>query len=325
MGPQKILITGAGGFIGSHLAERLLSERRQVVGVDNFCDFYPPQRKRNNISSLSESDRFTLAELDIRDREQVAQVVREHRPDTVVHLAAMAGVRPSIAQPDYYTQVNLNGTVNVLDAAVGHQVERFVFASSSSVYGNNKKVPFCETDPVDHPISPYAATKKAGELICHVYWHLHRMPITALRFFTVYGPRQRPDLAISQFMDRIHRGQPICMFGDGSTSRDYTYVDDIVTGICRALERCGDHGFRVYNLGGKRPVALRDMIATIERAVGKAATVDTQPMQPGDVDRTWAELSRSETELDYRPTTGFEEGVAKQWEWYRSEFNTAAR
>ena len=313
---STILVTGAAGFIGSHLTDRLLSEGHRVVGLDNFCDFYAEDAKRRNIANAMGSDAFTLVEADIRDRDAVMSAFAEHKPDVLVHLAAMAGVRPSIERPEYYTAVNLDGTVNLLDAAVAQKTQRFVFASSSSVYGNNEKVPFAETDPVDYPISPYAATKKAGELICHTYWHIHRLPFSCLRFFTVFGPRQRPDLAINKFLRLLRDGQPIPMFGDGSTSRDYTFIDDIIAGVRAAMDRCGQvEGFRIYNLGGKHPVSLRDMIAVCERVTGKKAKIDPKPMQPGDVNRTWADLTRSEAELDYTPATSFEEGVAKQWDW----------
>lgn len=287
-----------------------------MVGLDNFCDFYAEDVKRRNIADALTHDAFTLVEADIRDRDAVMAVFAEHRPGIVVHLAAMAGVRPSIERPEYYTAVNLDGTVNLLDAAVAQKTQRFVFASSSSVYGNNEKAPFAEDDRVDNPISPYAATKKAGELICHTYWHIHRLPISCLRFFTVFGPRQRPDLAISKFLHLLRDDKPIPMFGDGSTSRDYTFIDDIIHGVRAAMDRCGRvEGFRIYNLGGKHPVSLRDMIAVCERVTGKTARIDQQSMQPGDVNRTWADLTRSEAELDYHPATKFEAGVARQWEW----------
>jgi len=332
MTQSTVLITGAAGFIGSHLTESYLADGHTVVGVDNFCDFYAESAKRANLSRAMSHERFTLVEADIRDRGAVLEAFAQHRPGVVVHLAAMAGVRPSIERPDYYTSVNLDGTVNLLDAAVAVGVERFAFASSSSVYGNNPKVPFAETDNVDHPISPYAATKKAGELLCHTYWHVHGLPIVALRFFTVFGPRQRPDLAISKFLKLVAEGKTIPMFGDGSTSRDYTYVDDIVAGVRAAAAHCGaampypeaaggrgpaSGGFRIYNLGGSSPVSLKDMIATIGDVVGKAPKVERMPMQPGDVDRTYADVSRSRAELGYEPTTALAEGIARQWAWMR--------
>jgi len=317
---QTTLITGAAGFIGSHLGDHLLTRGHRVVGLDNFCDFYDPALKHRNIEPAIANDRFQLVEADIRDADAVRQVFDTHKPTTVIHLAAMAGVRPSIENPSYYTQVNLDGTVNLLDAAVECGCKRFLFASSSSVYGNNPKAPFSEDDPVDHPISPYAATKKAGELICHTYWHLHRLPIHCLRFFTVYGPRQRPDLAIGKFLRLIADDQPIPMFGDGSTSRDYTHVDDIVQGIVAAMNHCDpSHGFDIYNLGGNHPVSLKQMIATIEAVTGRNARIQPQPLQPGDVTRTWADLTHSQADLGYQPTTALADGIAKQWQWLQQQ------
>lgn len=313
MDDQTILVTGAAGFIGSHLTDLLLGDGARVVGVDNFCDFYDPEVKRRNIAGALKSNRFALMEADIRDRQAMLKAVAEHRPTAIVHLAAMAGVRPSIARPDYYTAVNVDGTVNLLDAAVSAGVTKFVFASSSSVYGNNEKTPFSETDAVDHPISPYAATKKAGELLCHTYSHLHKLNVFCLRFFTVIGPRQRPDLAIAKFLQLVADGKPIPVFGDGSSSRDYTYVGDIARGICAAIERCT--GYRIYNLGGDHPITLNDLIAAIEQVVGRKAIIDRKPMQPGDVDRTWADLTRSRAELGYAPATSVVEGVRQQWQW----------
>ncbi|TVQ63165.1 MAG: NAD-dependent epimerase/dehydratase family protein [Phycisphaerales bacterium] len=319
-------ITGIAGFIGSHLAERLLADGHRVVGIDNYCDFYDPRVKHGRVRHLRElADRHGWAlgdirEADIRDREAVFDLFRAARPDRVVHIAAMAGVRPSIENPKLYTEVNLDGTVNVLDAAVEAGVQKLAFASSSSVYGNNPKVPFAETDAVDHPISPYAATKKAGELYCHAYAHLHALPIACLRFFTVFGPRQRPDLAISKFMRMIDAGEPIPVFGDGSTSRDYTYIDDIVTGITQALDAIGtEHRYRVWNLGGSSPVTLAELIAAIERAVGKKAVIERKAMQPGDVERTFADISRSRAEIGYEPKNTLAEGLAQQWAWLSAE------
>jgi len=318
----RVLITGAAGFIGSHLAQALLREGAVVLGVDNLNAFYDPDLKRRNAAEVAKDhpgEHFQLRELDIRDREKLMQTVETFAPDKVVHLAAMAGVRPSIQNPAYYTAVNLDGTVHLLDAAVKHGVRMFCFASSSSVYGNNEKVPFAEDDPVDHPISPYAATKKSGELICHTYSHLHGLPVNALRFFTVFGPRQRPDLAIHKFMTLIARGASIEMYGDGSSSRDYTYIDDIVAGVRAALDHVhdGPAPYRVFNLGGSSPVSLKQMIETIERVTGMEAQVVGRPMQPGDVNRTFADLTRSRTELGYAPTTSLEEGMARQWAWLK--------
>ena len=319
MSQRPVLVTGAAGFIGSSLTDTLIAQGQSVVGIDSFCDFYDPAIKRRNITGALATGKFTLVEADIRDRAAMLATFEKHQPAAVIHLAAMAGVRPSIENPAYYTAVNLDGTVNLLDAAVKNNVAKFLFASSSSVYGNNPKVPFAETDNVDHPISPYAATKKAGELICHTYTHLHGLPISCLRFFTVFGPRQRPDLAINKFLRLVATGKPIPIFGDGSTSRDYTFIADIVAGILATLDHCGrsDEKFKIYNLGGNHPAKLSELIETIERVVGKKAIIDRKPMQPGDVDRTWADLTRSKAELGYQPTTSLEEGIAKQWAWLK--------
>lgn len=318
----KVLVTGAAGFIGSSLTDDLLARGCQVVGLDNFCDFYPERIKRRNIAQAMDHARFTLVEADIRDRPAVIEAFTKHQPQAVVHLAAMAGVRPSIERPDYYTAVNLDGTVNLLDAAAATNVGRFVFASSSSVYGNNKKVPFAETDPVDHPISPYAATKKAGELICHTYHHLHQMPMTCLRFFTVFGPRQRPDLAINKFLNLVASGQTVPMFGDGSTSRDYTFIADIVAGVQSAIAHTtAERRYQIYNLGGSSPVSLKEMIQTVEKVVGKEAKIEQLPMQPGDVNRTWADLALAEAELGYKPTTPLLQGIEKQWAYCQHQNN----
>lgn len=315
---ETVLVTGAAGFIGSHLCERLIALGCRVVGLDNFSDFYAREIKESHLKeSLLESPGFELFEEDICNRSAVNKIVKKYRPDSIIHLAAMAGVRPSIENPSLYAKVNVSGTINLLDAAVEQKVSRFVFASSSSVYGNNEKVPFAEDDRVDHPISPYAATKKAGELICHAYSHLHQLPITCLRFFTAYGPRQRPDLAISKFFRLIAADQPIPVFGDGTTSRDYTYVGDIVEGVCAAWRL--KKGFHIYNLGGNQPISLSDLIAAVENTIQKTAKIERLPMQPGDVQRTYADLTHSQEALDYRPKTSLKEGLARQWEWIQSQ------
>jgi UDP-glucuronate 4-epimerase len=318
MPDRPILITGAAGFIGSTLTDKLLAQGRRVVGLDNFCDFYAEDLKRRNLSAAMASERFELIEADIRDRDAVLEAFARTRPAAVIHLAAMAGVRPSIEKPAYYTAVNLDGTVNLLDAAVAAGAEKLLFTSSSSVYGNNPKVPFSEEDRVDHPISPYAATKKAGELLCHAYHHIHGLPVFCLRLFTVFGPRQRPDLAIGKFLQLARDGKPIPMFGDGSTSRDYTFVDDIVAGYCAALDRCGAPAlpkYRVFNIGGNHPVSLREMIDAIGTVTGKRLVIDRKPMQAGDVERTFADLTRSKAELGYEPRTSLATGIARQWDW----------
>lgn len=310
------LVTGCAGFIGSHVTDRLLAAGDRVVGIDSFTDFYDPAIKRANLDSAAATGAFTLIEADIRDRDAVRAAFVDHGVQRVVHLAARAGVRPSIEQPALYADVNVNGSASVLDAAVEAGVTAVAFASSSSVYGNNDKVPFAESDPVDFPISPYAATKRAGELLAHTYHHIHQLPIACLRFFTVYGPRQRPDLAIGKFMRMIHGGQSIPVFGDGSTSRDYTFIDDIVDGVMAALTHAeSSGGYDVFNLGSHRPIALSELIAAIETTVGKTANIDRQPMQPGDVNRTYADVAKSERVLGYKPSVSLKDGLAAQWEW----------
>ncbi|MCG3137511.1 MAG: UDP-N-acetylglucosamine 4-epimerase [Phycisphaerae bacterium] len=311
----KIVVTGAAGFIGSHLCTALLQRGEQVVGVDNFDAFYDPGVKRRNITALAGQRGFQLVEQDIVDAAAMGTLLSG--ADAVVHLAARAGVRPSIEQPLLYTQVNVAGTVSLLEAARRAKVSRFIFASSSSVYGNNPQVPFSESDNVDFPISPYAATKKAGELLCHTYHHLYGLPISCLRFFTVYGPRQRPDLAIHKFTRLIDAGQPIPVFGDGSMRRDHTYIDDIVQGTIAALDRCA--GFNIYNLGESRPIRLDELIAAIERALGKSAKIERLPLQPGDVECTYADVSKAQRELGYEPRTELVEGLAQFVEWYRGD------
>lgn len=313
-----VLVTGAAGFIGSHLCERLVNDGWTVVGLDNFCDFYDPAIKRRNIQALLASDRFRLVEADIRDESRIQEVMAESRPECVVHIAAMAGVRPSIKAPGLYVAVNVDGTVNLLQACARWGVKRFLFASSSSVYGNNEKVPFSEEDPVDHPISPYAATKKAGELLCYTFSHLYGFRAICLRFFTVFGPRQRPDLAIAKFMRLMAQGEEIPIYGDGSSSRDYTYISDIIEGVVAAMEV--DHQYRIYNLGGSNPVTLRELVSAIEAVTGLRARIRHLPPQPGDVERTFADLTRSRKELGFEPKVSLLEGIEKQWEWYRSAY-----
>ena len=313
---MSVLVTGAAGFIGSHLCERLVANGRPVVGVDNFDDFYDPQIKRRNIARCLEKEDFRLVEADIRDSAAMAQAIAGG-VEIIVHLAAKAGVRPSIAQPLLYNDVNINGTLVLLELAKEHQIEKFIFASSSSVYGNNEKVPFSEDDNVDFPISPYAATKKAGELICHTYHHLCGMSVTCLRFFTVYGPRQRPDLAIHKFAKLIKRGEPVPVYGDGSMMRDFTYIDDIIDGTVAAIDKCG--GFNIYNLGESHPIKVNDLIAEIENALGKKATKEYLPLQPGDVERTYADVTKACRDLAYDPKTDIRTGLANFTEWLRRE------
>lgn len=321
--PQTILVTGAAGFIGSHVVEALLGRGDRVVGLDNLDPFYDPRLKRRTLDAIAarpDAGNFELVTVDIRRATEVNLLFEQTAFDGVIHLAARAGVRPSIAEPGLYAAVNLEGTAHLLEAARRcESITRFVCASSSSVYGNNEKVPFSEADPVAEPISPYAATKRACELLGHTFHHLYNLPVSMLRFFTVFGPRQRPDLAIGKFIRMIDAGEAIPVFGDGATSRDYTYIADIVAGVLSAYERTPDFGYRVWNLGGNHPVRLDEMIETVAQAVGREAIIDRKPLQPGDVERTYADLSRSGDELGYAPKTPFAEGVAKQVEWYRAE------
>ncbi|MCH9057728.1 MAG: GDP-mannose 4,6-dehydratase [Planctomycetes bacterium] len=311
-----VLVTGAAGFIGSHVVEALLAQGRPVIGVDNFDPFYSRQIKEQNAAHCRAAG-CKFVEGDLCDAGFTASLFERTKPTGVIHLAARAGVRPSIADPIGYVRANVLATMVVLEAARGAGCERVVLASSSSVYGNNTKVPFSEDDPVENPISPYAASKRSCELIAHAHQHLTGMPTACLRFFTVIGPRQRPDLAVSLFLSRVSRGEPIRMFGDGSTSRDYTYIEDIVGGVLASYERIDVHGYRVWNLGGSDPVSLAEMIRTVGEVVGKEPIVTREPMQPGDVVRTYADLSRARSELDYEPATPFREGVAQQWAWMR--------
>ena len=313
---MKALITGGAGFIGSHLCEALLARHWQVLALDNFDDFYEPAIKRSNLANCTADANFKLIEGDIRDRSLVESLLQAGDIDVVIHLAAKAGVRPSNAEPIAYHDVNVMGTACLLDVARKYNLPRFIFGSSSSVYGNNRKIPFAESDNVDFPISPYAATKKAGELLCYTYHHLFAIDITCLRFFTVYGPRQRPDLAIHKFTRLMESAQPIPVFGDGSMSRDFTYIHDIIAGILAAIDRC--KGYKVYNLGQSQPVVLRDLIAAIERALGKKAAIDRQPLQPGDVDRTFADISLARAELGYNPSTDLAVGLERFVAWFRT-------
>lgn len=314
---MKIIVTGGAGFIGSRLVDRLLGEGHEVVVVDNFDPFYPRAVKEANLAQALTNSRCRLDEFDIRDAARVDALVQSFRPDAIVHLAARAGVRPSIADPGLYTDVNVVGTVRWLEAAARLDSKpRFVYASSSSVYGDRDVAPFRESDPVDAPVSPYAATKRACELMAKTFHHLHGLPITGLRFFTAYGPRNRPDLAIASFADKIERGETIPMFGDGRTRRDYTFVDDVVDGVVRAVDRCD--GLHLYNLGNSSPVELHEMIEAIGEALGKTPRVERLPEQLGDVRQTFADVSLAEAELGYRPTTPFREGLARYVAWRRT-------
>jgi len=314
------VVTGAAGFIGSHVCEALLAGGWRVTGIDCFDEFYDPAVKRRNLETSRQYANFSLCEADIRDAKAMDQALGGE-VNAVIHLAARAGVRPSIENPLLYQDVNVRGTCVLLEAARKHKIEKFLFASSSSVYGNNSKVPFAESDNVDFPISPYAATKKAGELICHTYYHLYAMNITCLRFFTVYGARQRPDLAIHKFARLIEMGEPIPMFGDGTMKRDYTYYKDIVSGVLSALEHC--NGYRIYNLGNSSPVALKDLIAAIEQALGRRSQINQLPTQPGDVVQTYADLTRVRAELGFEPGTDLQTGLREFVDWLRTDGQSA--
>ncbi len=318
-----ILLTGCAGFIGSHVAEALLKQGKRVVGVDNFCDFYAPDIKYRNIEKVQRNTAFSLLEIDIRDEGALREAFENFQLDAVIHLAAMAGVRPSIEQPGLYNEVNISGTINVLETMKTFGVKKFIFASSSSVYGNNKKVPFAETNNVDKAISPYAATKKAGEVIAHTYHHLYNMDMALLRFFTVYGERQRPDLAIHKFTRMISEGKTIPFYGDGTTRRDYTYIADIVDGVLKSLNYVQTHEkvYEILNLGESRTISLKKMVKTIENALGKKAIIDRQPMQAGDVEQTYADITKAKELIDYNPQMDFEDGIARFVEWYQNKKN----
>jgi UDP-glucuronate 4-epimerase len=318
---RSILITGGAGFIGSHLVDRLLSEGDwQVSVVDDFNDFYDPAIKRANVRRHENNQNYRIVEGDIRDRGALKQIFQQQALTCVVHLAARAGVRPSLAQPLLYAETNVNGTINLLELAREHDVKQVVFGSSSSVYGINAKVPFSEDDPIRQPISPYAATKAAGELICHTYTHLYGIRCVCLRFFTVYGPRQRPDLAIHKFARLIAEGKPIPVFGDGTTRRDYTFIDDIIAGVRAAIDY-NKTDYEVINLGESRTVELRELISLLENELGATAKIERQPLQPGDVPQTFADITKARQVLGYDPQTQIEDGIRKFVAWFRERDN----
>ncbi len=318
--PQRILLTGGAGFIGSHLAEALLRGGAQLTIVDCLDSFYSPAWKRANLEDVRAAGDFDFVEADICDPAAMRAAFTKGKPDAIVHLAARAGVRPSIEDPRLYERVNCAGTVNLLDLARESHTPKFIFGSSSSVYGATSRAPFSEDQVELRPISPYAATKLANELICYTYAHLYGIAITSLRFFTVYGARQRPDLAIHKFTALIEAGKPIPVFGDGSTGRDYTYIDDIVSGVLAALDYTPPAGvpYDCFNLGNSHPVTLNDMIAAIERATGRKALRDPKALQPGDVPLTWADVSKSARLLGYKPATQLDQGLRRFVAWYRS-------
>jgi UDP-glucuronate 4-epimerase len=313
---MNILVTGAAGFIGSHVCEHYLNRGFEVIGIDNFDPFYSKSIKKENVEPFINNSKFHFYESDIRDSGTLQRIFSENNVDHVIHLAAKAGVRPSIDLIEEYYNVNVNGTLSLLQSMKANNVNKLLFASSSSVYGNNKKVPFSESDSVDNPISPYAASKKSAELLCHVYAHLFKFDITCLRFFTVYGPRQRPDLAIHKFTRLIDEGSLIPFYGDGSTSRDYTFIDDIVQGIDAALIHL--KGFNIYNLGESNVIDLKTLVKTIENVLGKKAIINQLPLPAGDVNTTFADISKAKMELGYQPTQNFEKGIKEFVNWYNS-------
>lgn len=321
---STILVTGGAGFIGSSLCEDLLKKNNKVLIIDNFNNYYNPIIKENNIEEIIKTCKVNNIDLenlkvfrgDIRDKEFLEEVFLNNI-DSIVHLAAMAGVRPSIKDPELYYDVNITGTLNLLEKCREKNIRNFIFASSSSVYGNNKKVPFSENDFVDNPISPYAATKKSGELLCYTYHSLYNINIACLRFFTVYGPRQRPDLAIYKFTELINENKEIPFYGDGNTSRDYTYIEDIVSGIVSSISYINkdENIFEIFNLGGDKTISLIEMVKTIEKVLGKKAKLNKMAMQPGDVNRTCADIIHSKENLGYNPSTNFYDGIQKFIDW----------
>jgi UDP-glucuronate 4-epimerase len=310
---MRILVTGGAGFIGSHLVEKLLTAGHSVAILDDFNDFYDPQIKRANIEKISKD--VPVHHVDLRENAAVRNLFHREKFDTIAHLAARAGVRPSIQHPQLYYDTNVTGTLHLLEAARATGVERFIFASSSSVYGVSKTVPFSEEQHLTQTISPYAATKLAAEFLCSTYSHLYQLRVVALRYFTVYGPRQRPDLAIHQFTKKIHAGQPIDQFGDGTTRRDYTYIDDIIQGTMAALIYNGPL-FDIFNLGESETIQLKDLIEKIEKSLGQKAKINQLPEQPGDVPLTCADISKARRLLGYNPTTQLSEGLPRFIEWF---------
>lgn len=310
---MRILVTGGAGFIGSHLVEKLLAALHEVVVLDDFNDFYHPQIKHANIGGFAKD--VTVHHIDLRDAARVRSLFQREKFDAIAHLAARAGVRPSIQHPQLYYDTNVNGTLHLLDAACITGVKRFIFASSSSVYGVSKTVPFSEDQHLTQTLSPYAATKIAAEFLCSTYAHLYPIRVVSLRYFTVYGPRQRPDLAIHQFTRRIYAGQPIEQFGDGTTRRDYTYIDDVIQGTMAALKYDGPR-FDIFNLGESETIQLKDLIGAIENALARKAKINRLPEQPGDMPLTCADISKARKLLGYNPTTKFNEGLPKFIDWF---------
>lgn len=309
-----ILITGAAGFMGSHLSEAMVRNGHQVIGIDNFDDYYHRTLKEHNISHILQSDAFSLVEGDIRDAKLVDKLISEHQPEVILHWAAKAGVRPSLEKPADYASVNVEGTAAILQAASKRSNTKIIFASSSSVYGAANPLPFVENADISRPISPYAATKVACEALCHSFHHIYGMPIICLRLFTVYGPRQRPDLAINKFARLIADKQPIPLFGDGCSTRDYTYIDDVIDAVCRAVN--ANFEYEIVNIGNGNPISLANLVAELQKAMGIEATIDWQPEQPGDVPHTHADITRAAELLGWRPRVPITDGLKRFAQWY---------
>lgn len=314
---MNILITGGAGFIGSHLSEKIIELGHRVICIDNFNDYYNPAIKEYNLKDIIDNKKFILYRADIVDRAEMQKIFSAHAIDVVIHLAARAGVRPSLSNASLYEKVNVEGTINLLDCCREKSINRFIFASSSSVYGGNKKIPFSETDKVDFPVSPYAATKKSGELMCYAYHHLYDISIFAFRFFTVYGPRQRPEMAIHKFTRKIFNGDSIEIYGDGSSSRDYTYIDDIVNGIAGSLDLIS--GYEIINLGNSYPVKLSDLVSLIEEKSDRKIMIQHTEPQPGDVFTTYADIKKAKRIIKYDPATPIEKGLENFMDWYRKK------
>lgn len=314
------LVTGGAGFIGSHLVDRLLKMGEKVIVVDNFDDYYDPRIKRDNIKTHLDNKNFTLREVDLRDKQSLEEIFQSNRINKVIHLAARAGVRASLKNPFIYEEVNIKGTLNLLEACKRYPLESFIFVSSSSVYGTTDKIPFLEEERLGKLVSFYAVSKYTGEIICYTYHHLHHIPITCLRLFTVYGPRQRPEMAIHKFIRLISQGKKIDIFGNGSSRRDYTYISDIIDGMMQVLDK-RRLGFEVFNLGSSKMIELRRLISLIEDLLGKKARMRYLPEQPGDLPVTHADVSKARKMLGYNPKIKIEEGIAKTLDWFKGRGN----
>lgn len=316
---MKILITGVAGFIGSNLADKLLEFKEEVIGIDDFSPTYSPEIKRRYIENALKSSLFKLYQEDICNRDAIYSIFQKEKPDVVVHLAARAGVRPSLENPEEYYRVNIIGSQVILDACRDFRPSHLVFASSSSVYGGSKSIPYSEEDPVMFPVSPYAVTKRTNELQAHVYSKVYGLNVTLLRFFTVYGPRQRPDMAIHRFTKQILSGEPITIYGDGTSARDYTYIDDILDGIIKSIQR--PFRYEIFNLGESRTVTLLELVELISKSVGKTPKIEWLPFQPGDVEITYADITHARTLLDYKPVTPIEDGIKKYTDWFKKFYS----